>query len=213
VPWTWQLRSALATYLPLLVMALLALGTWWLVKNTPGSDDQRVDRPVRHEADYTMSRFVVQRFDADGKLRVEMEGREARHYPDTDTIEIDDVQMRAIAPDGAVTIASARRALSNGKATDVQLMGGAQVVREAQAGEPPMEFRGEFLHALIDAQKLRSHLPVTIWRGDDELQAGSLDYDHQTRLLQFGGRVRATLQPPGATVRRAMPSTTARPAP
>ena len=27
--------DALGSYLPLLVMALLALGSWWLVKNTP----------------------------------------------------------------------------------------------------------------------------------------------------------------------------------
>lgn len=201
-PWSWRLRSALTSYLPVLVMAALALGTWWLVKNTPGSPTERVDRPPRHEADYTMARFVVQRFAADGHLRIELEGREARHYPDTDTVEIDEVQMRSIAPGGAVTLASARRALSNGKATEVQLLGGAQVVREPQAGEPAMEFRGEFLHAFVDTERLTSHLPVTIWRGDDELRAGSLDYDHKSRLLTLGGRVQATLQPSGTAARR-----------
>jgi hypothetical protein len=38
-----RLRELLGAYLPLLLMALLALGTWWLVKNTPrpsGAGDQ-----------------------------------------------------------------------------------------------------------------------------------------------------------------------------
>ena len=37
-PWHQQLRDLAATYLPLLLMLLLALGTWWLVRNTPGPD-------------------------------------------------------------------------------------------------------------------------------------------------------------------------------
>ncbi len=202
VPWSWRLREALASYLPMLLMAALALGTWWLVKNTPEAPTARADRPLRHEADYTMRDFTVQRFTREGRLRIEVEGREARHYPDTDTIEIDGVQIRAIAPDGGVTVATARRALANGEATEVQLLGGAQVVQEPQRpGDEPIEFRGEFLHAFLDTEQLRSHLPVTIWRGNAELQAGALEYDHKTRLLNLSGKVRATLPPPGATTR------------
>lgn len=201
-PWSWRLWSAVVSYLPVLLMAALALGTWWLVKNTPGSPTARAERPPRHEADYTMTSFVVQRFGRDGKLRIELEGREARHYPDTDTIEIDNVQMRSIGPDGAVTVASASRALSNGDATDVQLLGGAEVVQEPQLeGAEPIEFRGEFLHARLDTQKLQSHLPVTITRGSDQLRGGSLEYDHKTRVLSLGGRVRAVFPSVGSAPR------------
>jgi lipopolysaccharide export system protein LptC len=35
MPWHLRLREALSSYLPLLLMALLALATWWLVKNSP----------------------------------------------------------------------------------------------------------------------------------------------------------------------------------
>ena len=35
LPWHLRLRDLLSAYLPLLLMALLALSTWWLVKNTP----------------------------------------------------------------------------------------------------------------------------------------------------------------------------------
>ena len=40
-PWHWRLRQAISAYLPLLLMAMLALGTWWLVQNTPSPEAPR----------------------------------------------------------------------------------------------------------------------------------------------------------------------------
>ena len=88
-------------------MSLLALVTWWLVKNTPSLPGVSEDAPLRREPDYTMSQFALERFDAAGRLKVRIEGAQMRHFPDTDRIEIDDVQIRAVAPDGRVTLASA----------------------------------------------------------------------------------------------------------
>jgi len=41
-PLRWRLVELLSSYLPLLLMGVLAMGTWWLVKNTPLSDDPRI---------------------------------------------------------------------------------------------------------------------------------------------------------------------------
>jgi lipopolysaccharide export system protein LptC len=198
VPWSRRIAEMVSAYLPVLLMGLLALGTWWLVKSTPQPDTQRVPAPPRHEPDYTMQRFSVQRFASDGKLRAQIEGDEVRHYPDTDTFEIDAVHMRAMSAGPHVTVATARRALVNGAATEVQLLGGAQVVREAAGGAPALEFRGEFLHAYLDSERVRSHLPVTIRRGGTEFRADTLDFDGLDRVVQLKGRVRANFTPAGS---------------
>jgi lipopolysaccharide export system protein LptC len=203
VPLLWRLRETLTAYLPLLMMALLALGTWWLVANTPVPEAERPRAPARHEADYTMNRFVIQRFAADGALRLEIEGDELRHYPDTDTIEIDQVRMRSWSGEGRLTEATARRALTNGAATEVQLLGGAHVVREAVGGglgpdDEPIEFRGEFLHVFVDTERLRSHLPVTVIHGSGELSGDTFFYDNLSRELRVEGRVHATFLPADA---------------
>ena len=39
-----------------------------------------------------MTRFVVQRFDPDGSLRTQIEGERLRHFPDNDTLEVDDAR-------------------------------------------------------------------------------------------------------------------------
>ena len=146
-----RVLSRLSAYLPLLLMALLALATWWLVKNTPVFQGNKPVAEPRHIADYQMRGFTVQRFAADGALRVQIEGTELRHFPDTDTLEIDNARIRAINPDGHVTRASAQKALSNGDASELQLSGQAHVVREAYAAadgsgaaDAPVDFRGEF---------------------------------------------------------------------
>jgi lipopolysaccharide export system protein LptC len=193
-PWPARLLEALSSYLPLLLMALLAASTWWLVQNTPVPEPERPAGPVRHEPDYTMQRFTLQRFGEDGRLRVQVEGEQLRHYPDTDRLEIDVVRIRAVAPDGALTLATARRAIANGDATEVQLLGGAQVTSEA--GGERIEFRGEFLHAFLRTEQLRSHLPVQIQRGPSVVRAAGMEYDHLSRTVQLKGPVRAVFVAP-----------------
>ena len=195
LPWHLRLVEQASAYLPLLLMALLALGTWWLVKSTPLADVERVAAPLRHEPDYTMTQFMVQRFGADGVMRAQIEGDMMRHYPDTDTLEVDNARIRHIGIDGRVTVATARRALANGDASEVQLQGGAHIVREGRGAEDPIDFRGEFLHAYLNTERVRSHLPVTMTRGTTEIRAEAMEYDNLERVVQLKGRVQATFPP------------------
>ena len=196
VPWRVRLFEAVSAYLPVLLMAVLALGTWWLVNNTPLLESERTMVPPRHEPDYTMSTFMVQRFATDGAMRVQIEGDVMRHYPDTDTFEIDNPRIRALAPDGRVTMATARRALSNGDGSEVQLSGGAHVVREAGEKADAVDFRGEFLHYFVNSERVQSHLPVTVKQGRTEIAADAFSYDNLARGVDFKGRVHGVFAPP-----------------
>lgn len=187
-------------YFPLVSMGILALGTYWLVRSTPPSGGPAVERVVRHEPDYFMENFSVRTFDATGRVRTEVVGAKARHYPDTQWLEIDNIRVRSFDEQGRVTTASAKRGLTNEDSSEVQLMGEARVVREADAvavanPAPRMEFRSEFLHAFMHTERVRSHLPVEFLRGGDRFSADRLDFDNVEQVLQLSGRVRATLQP------------------
>ena len=190
--WHLRLRDLVSAYLPLLLMLLLALGTWWLVKNTPGPAPARDTALPRGEPDYTMQQFVLQRFDDAGRLTVRVEGSLLRHFPDTDRVEIDQPSIRATAPDGRVTLAGARRAIANGDASELQLLGGASVGTRDGKGLP-IEMRGEFLHLFLVAERVRTHLPVSVAHGRNRLHAAGIDLDLPARRLDFQGPVRATL--------------------
>lgn len=195
-PWPMRLLDLASAYLPLLMMAALALGTWWLVRNAPRVEAAREAVAPRHEADYVMTNFVVQRFASDGSLRTQIEGDRLRHYPDDDTIEIDDPRIRAIGNDGVVTLASARKALANGDGSEVQLIGDAQITRPAHDGEEEIEFRGPFLQAFRNVERIRSHLPVVVTQGQSVLRAGGMEYDNLARVVDLQGHTSATFVPP-----------------
>ncbi|MFO1267651.1 MAG: LPS export ABC transporter periplasmic protein LptC [Rubrivivax sp.] len=194
VPWHLRLRDGLSAYLPLLLMLAIALATWWLVKHTPVPEPPAAERPVRSEPDYTMRAFALERFEADGRLKLRIEGDWLRHYPDTDRVEIEGARIRAFAPDGRETLATARRALGNGDGSEIQLLGGAEVTSRDASGRP-VYIRSEFLHAFLVTERVRSNRPVLVRLGGSEMTAGGVDYDNAARKLELTGPVRAVLEP------------------
>ena len=193
----------LSIYLPIIMMALAALGTWQLVRNSTLPDAARPELAPAHEPDYFMHDFSVRSFDASGKLQNEIIGSTARHFPDTDTIEVDAARMRSVDQQGHEMRASAKLAVSNADASEVQLFGDAVVVRDAVQGpgarqQDRMEFRSEFLHTFVNTERVRSHLPVVLTRGPDHFTGDSMEYDNLDRVLILTGAVHGTLVPTAA---------------
>jgi lipopolysaccharide export system protein LptC len=188
-------------YLPIILMGVLALGTYWLVRSTPVFTPPLPARPPTHEPDYFMKQFTVKTFDAAGKLKSEVSGTQAKHFPDTDTLEIDGARIRSFDTQGQLTTVTANRALTNADASEVQLMGNALAVREAVGGQKPvprMEFSGEFLHVFMKSEQLRSNKPVVLTRGADRFVADAMEYDNLKQVIELRGRVKGTLVPRAA---------------
>ena len=190
-------------YLPIILMGILALGTYWLVRSTPLLILHEKESQVRHAPDYFMRNFSVKSFDGAGRLKTEVLGTDARHFPDSDVLEIALVRIRSFGDAGALTTATARRAVTNADATEVQLLGEARVVREPTAdtvaqAQPGMEFRGEFLHAFMDKERFSSDRPVELLRGRDRFTADSMEFDNIKRVFDLKGRVKGMLLPAAA---------------
>lgn len=193
-------RDQLSTWLPALMMMLFALGTWWLVRSAPKFPTDGAATTVSKEPDYFMNQFRVRDFDATGRLTSDLTGVEGHHFPATDTLEVKDPHMRSVDDDGRVTVATALRGVSNGDGSEIQLFGNAVIVREATkrpdgTAVPRMEFRGEYLHAFVNEDRVSSDKPVELLRGADRFVGDQFDYDNRTGVAVLKGRVRGVLQP------------------
>ena len=197
---TRQLWDRLSIYLPVVLMGALVLGTYWLVRNSPVFIAPQAVQEARHESDYFMRQFTIKTFDEIGKLKSEIEGTEARHYPDTDTLEIDNARIRSLDAEGKLVTSTGKRALSNGDGSEVQLLGNARVVREASKDSdgnerPKMEFNGEFLHAFVNDERVKSHKPVVLTRGADQFTGDTFAYNNLTGIAELNGRVKGLIVP------------------
>ena len=188
-------------YLPLVLMGLMAMTTYWLLRNAPVTPEAISELAPRHVPDYFMRDFSVKVFGVDGKLKSEVVGKEGRHFPDTNTLEIDEPRIRILNSEGRLTTAVAKRGLINADGSEAQLFDKAVVVRESTtnkqgASVPRTELQSDFLHLFSNTEEVRSHLPVVLVQGAGNRFTGDgLSYDNLGQVIQLTGRVRGTLPP------------------
>lgn len=200
---TWSnIRRAwdrLALYLPIILMGIMAMGTYWLVRSSPEAVQEAQDITTQHGPDYFMRDFSVRVFDLKGQLKSEIKGKEARHYPDTDTVEIDQPIIYNYSKDGRKMVANAARALTNADGSELQLFDKAVVVRDGQDKDDAStrtEVRSDFLHVFMNTEEIRTHLPVELRRGDkDRFFADKMHYNNLSSTMDLKGRVRGVIAP------------------
>ncbi|MDH5859148.1 LPS export ABC transporter periplasmic protein LptC [Lampropedia aestuarii] len=185
----------LSVYGPVLVMAALALGTYWLARSVPSAAQPSVEPIPVDEPDYTITEFATRSYDGTGRLTVELFGDTAKHYPAKDLLVVDRLRMRAVTEDGRIITATANSGTTNGDSSEVQLHGNAVVVQLATATSPRLEFRGEELQVWPDEERVVSDLPVELFRGADRMTGQTLVYDKKQQTTEIDGRVRSTIQP------------------
>ena len=198
--WLQRIRDSLMGYLPLLLMVTLALGTWLVAKNSPGLMLPSAPDTVAHEPDYTLDHFTLQRFDATGALKVEIEGSHMQHFVDDDTMEVEQIRVISLDEDGRRMTASALHGRAKGDASVVWLDGRAQVVSE-MPGQLPVQVNGEHLRAQPKIKRVDSESPVIVQQGGSEFHADGMEYEHTTRILTLHGTAHALMLPPAKGVK------------
>lgn len=194
----WWHQASL--YLPVALMGLLALASYWMVSRSPAPEEPRPPREVTTDPDYFMRDFAVRTFDANGQLLTEIEGLELRHYPADNTVHVEQASLRAVNEQGRLTTAQAQSLVTNDAQTFYEMTGDVTIVREAWVlpnGQrlPRLEFRGESIRYDVALEELRSDQPVTLTRDRDQMRANSMIYRQDRAEAILEGRVRATLQP------------------
>ncbi len=188
----------LALYLPAIIMAFFALGSWWLVRSLPSFFNDASPPSVRHEPDYFLKDFSVKSFDSDGRLMRELSGNQAQHFPDTDTLDIQKVQMRGHSKEGQQVTALADKALAKGDGTEVTFSGNVQITQPAAKSvhgtRVATEMRSQEIKAFVKEERLVSDVPIEVRRGQDLFTAEKMQMNSKTGEYELNGKVRGLVQ-------------------
>lgn len=193
-----QLRrtlDSLTLYVPLIIMAMMALGSWWLVRSLPTLESTDVVRPVRTEPDYRLENFSVKTFDKSGQLTRQILGASATHFPQSNELHILRIQMFAQNETGIQFNAQADKGISSNNDQQFDLIGHVQAMRQADSSTPLTRMRGERLTSLINEDRLVSSLPVEITRDRDVFTSDTMDFNTRTGQYLMQGRVRSVIAP------------------
>jgi lipopolysaccharide export system protein LptC len=212
----WLARAQSAA--PMVLAGVLAGFTWWLVVSSPDvGPGVRPPEPDRSTPDYELAHARLARFDAKGRLEAVIDGDRMRHYPVTQTVQIDAMQLALRHADGRRVLAQAREGeWSEGKGlaslvgqADVRLAdagatlpaqathgpteGGKQLVGRESLGPGVTQILGERLDLDTRVRVLTSQQPVTVLREGSAVRAQTLRHDEPAGLTDLGGRVHGSL--------------------
>ncbi|MDP4735049.1 MAG: LPS export ABC transporter periplasmic protein LptC [Limnohabitans sp.] len=185
----------LTVYLPLFLFAILALGSWWLVRSVPELMPPGLDPQLRQDPDFRLDQFTVKSFDASGRLTREISGQSATHFPATQSLHIEGVRILTENEVGTRLTAQAKKGISREVEQQVTLSGEAMAVRQADKRSPRVELRGETLTAWLQEDRLVSDQPVRIMRETDVFSAQTMNFDVRSGQYELQGQVRAVLPP------------------
>lgn len=185
----------LTVYLPLILFALLAMGSWWLVRSMPELLPPGIDKQLRQDPDYRLEKFTVKSFDAKGRMTREIAGQSATHFPASQELHIQDIRIFAENEVGTRVQAQARQGVSRESEQQVTLSGDVLAVRAADSLGPRMTLKGQALTALLEEERLVSSIPVEIVRGGDVFTGQSMDFDTRNGQYAMQGQVKSILTP------------------
>jgi lipopolysaccharide export system protein LptC len=176
-------------FIPMALLALLAASTYWLNHIV---DMEGASAPLRHDPDYIITNFTVQRFDDTGALQHTMIATRLTHYPDDDTSVV--TAPHLINHRQPVTEIFAELALSGKQAKQVDFVNNVRVVRQGTPDHPlETVMTTHMLTVFPDDEIGYSTTPVTITQGNNVVHGSSLDLNNKTGIAVLHGRVTGIL--------------------
>lgn len=156
--------------MPLILMGILTLSTFWLVqKNTPPEKSPQ-ERVRLHEPDYTIKDGALSALNELGNTKYRILGVKVTHYDDA-SIDILRPRMRLLQADKAPVTVKSDTGHLDGDLTILDLYDNASIFRPAQeatATQPAtlrMLASSSYFKVLINDDIIESNRPITLEQG------------------------------------------------
>ncbi len=179
------------SWVPLMVVALLASLSFWLGK-VADSQAPVGSGGFTHDPDYVVENFAAMTFDAEGQPKYRLSARKMVHYMDDDSTELEHPRFERADGSAPPVKVQSERGLISAEGQDVYFIGSVRVQRPAGQGQAETDMRADYIRVMPDADIMRTDKPVVLRQGTSVIEAAGLKIDGDARVLQLKGRVRAT---------------------
>ncbi len=182
-----RVQQVALMYLPAVLMAALALGTWWLVRSNPGPSPSKPKVAQERRVDYEMHDFASAAFEGDGRLSQALAGVRMAHY-NTGEIQLLQPQLLRHDAQGQRIEARAQEAWTDEDAKALNLQGQVRITRE-MAAHDVLKIEGEQVLVQDEGKSVRADQPVRVSRQDMRLQGQKMQYEGEAERLRMQGQV------------------------
>lgn len=185
----WRLGASL------LIAALLALGSYWLVLVMNRADLDIRAAQKGNAPDYFVDNFSVVRMGPDGRPAYIVSGVRLTHYPLDDSSDIDTPFVRKLTPGQPPMDVHALRARIDQDKSRVRLNGRVLVTRAAAPGVQNMDLKTEALTLFPDTDKMETDQAVEMLLGSTHMSGVGMEADNAARQVHIAHQLRLTRPP------------------
>jgi lipopolysaccharide export system protein LptC len=202
---TRRLLDQLIAWSPVLLLGGLAALTYWLdaqIQPPP----PRIDGSSRHDPDLFIENLRTTLFDESGRPRQTLSAQRAQHFPDDQTVTLEQLALSVTEANRAPMSVTAERGTLAGDRETFLLEGRVLAVREAEPARPGgsrepgsrVTLSTEFLRVLPKKGLAETDRPVTIEEPRGIIHSVGIRLDTEANTLTLKSGVRGTIQPNAA---------------
>jgi lipopolysaccharide export system protein LptC len=191
--------STILKFLPLALMGILTLGTYWMVQlNTP---DTLPNKLKRHVPDYTLEEVTITTLGQSGETKYRIIGNKLTHFEDDASSELTNPIARRFHPTKPPTTVRSDIGLMNGEMSILKLDGNATLTRPAQPasqsepGSARLFMSSASFTILLNEDIVKTNLPVVLEQGLSVMtsEEGAV-FDNVHQQLTMVGKVRGRIE-------------------
>jgi lipopolysaccharide export system protein LptC len=195
-----SLGRTILRLMPLLVMGIITLMTFWLVKKNTPPENSLLERVRLHEPDYTIEGGALSALNELGNTKYRVLGKKVIHYDDDASIDILTPRMRLFQANKAPVTVKSDTGHLDGDLTTLDLINNAEIFRPAQeatASEPAtlrMLAKSSYFKVLINDDIIETDKPIRLEQGMSIMNSndgGTFNNVDQSMVLsgQVKGRI------------------------
>lgn len=192
-PYTQRLLSRLATWFPVLLLATLAMLTYWLDAQVQGNG--RGDGTGAKDPDYFLEDFSATSFGKDGSMIQQLAAKKLIHYPDGQPTQVVAPQLTDTQPGKPPLRVRAEKGEVSGDNEHVYLSGNVVAERDAAAGQGKVTLASDYLHVQPSLERADTNRRVTITDAMGTHVGGAMEADNKARTLKLRNGVTGEIRP------------------